>query len=33
MLSALHTISTYPFELENPIFAHYPMMKSVISRV
>ena len=27
MLSALHTISTYPFELENPIFAHYPMTK------
>jgi orotate phosphoribosyltransferase len=27
MLSALHTISTYPFELEDPIFAHYPMMK------
>jgi hypothetical protein len=27
MLSALHTISTYPFDLRNPIFAHYPAMK------
>jgi hypothetical protein len=27
MLSALHTISTYPFDLGNPIFAHYPAMK------
>jgi orotate phosphoribosyltransferase len=27
MLSALHTISTYPFELENPVLARYPMMK------
>jgi PRTase ComF-like len=27
MLSALHTISTYPFDLGSPIFAHYPAMK------
>ncbi len=27
MLSALHTISTYPFGLGSPIFAHYPAMK------
>jgi hypothetical protein len=27
MLSTLHTISTYPFNLGNPIFAHYPAMK------
>lgn len=26
MLSALHTISTYPFDLGSPIFAHYPAM-------
>ena len=27
MLSALHTISTYPFDLQNKIFAQYPLMK------
>jgi hypothetical protein len=27
MLSALHTIKTYPFDLAAPIFAHYPAMK------
>lgn len=27
MLSALHTISSYPFGLGSPIFAHYPAMK------
>jgi hypothetical protein len=27
MLSALHTISTWPFDLESPVFAHYPAMK------
>jgi hypothetical protein len=27
MLSALHTINTYPFDLAAPIFAHYPAMK------
>ncbi len=27
MLSALHTISSYPFDLGSPIFAHYPAMK------
>jgi hypothetical protein len=27
MLSALHTIGTYPFDLGSPIFAHYPAMK------
>jgi PRTase ComF-like len=27
MLSALHTIGTYPFDLGNPIFAHYTAMK------
>ena len=27
MLSALHTISTYPFDLKDPVFSHYPAMK------
>jgi PRTase ComF-like len=27
VLSALHTISSYPFDLGSPIFAHYPAMK------
>ena len=27
MLSALHTIRSYPFDLGSPIFAHYPAMK------
>jgi hypothetical protein len=27
MLSALHMIKTYPFDLEAPIFSHYPAMK------
>jgi hypothetical protein len=27
MQSALHTISTYPFDLGSPIFAHYAAMK------
>jgi hypothetical protein len=27
MLSALHTISTYPLDVESPIFTHYPAMK------
>lgn len=27
MLSALHTINSYPFDTGSPIFAHYPAMK------
>ncbi len=27
MLSALHTVTTYPPDLSDPIFAHYPAMK------
>jgi len=27
MLFALHTISTYPFDLERQVFTHYPAMK------
>ena len=27
MLSALHTISTWPFDFDSPVFTHYPAMK------